>query len=243
MSNLALKNDSLIFFLDETGHEELKDSQVPVFGIGGCAIMACDYKTVIDLPWRTLKDSYFDGAMSELHASSIRQPKNNQIEALNVFFKTQVFSRFASVLKTTTSINFEISYYGLVYQSIVKRMEEIMMPYQHFNSVTLIFESSNRTRKMIESHFGNLTISIDSIEIPIERYFMDKSACEPGLEVADFIVHTSGCQVRNHMQGKTRFRKDFEAVYQSIDKRYVSFIDLGKAEFAASQNVSEPNTT
>ena len=37
----------LVLFVDETGHECFRDPGHPVFGYGGCAVMAMDYHRII----------------------------------------------------------------------------------------------------------------------------------------------------------------------------------------------------
>jgi hypothetical protein len=37
---LLVRPDCLMFFCDDTGHEDFCDPKFPLFGIGGCAIMA-----------------------------------------------------------------------------------------------------------------------------------------------------------------------------------------------------------
>lgn len=39
---LTIGPSDLVFFVDETGHEEFADAAHPVFGYGGCAVMALE---------------------------------------------------------------------------------------------------------------------------------------------------------------------------------------------------------
>ena len=49
--------------------------------------------------------------------------------------------------------------------------------------------------------------------VEVEGCFMPKSSMEPGLEVADMIVHTAGRQRRYQVAGKTGFTTDFKQTY------------------------------
>jgi hypothetical protein len=49
--------------------------------------------------------------------------------------------------------------------------------------------------------------------VEIEGCFMPKGSMEPGLEVADLIVHTAGRQRRHELAGKLGHTKDFQRSY------------------------------
>jgi hypothetical protein len=84
----------LMFFCDDTGHEDFRDRKYPVFGIGGCAIMAGAIEPVLKQPWRAMKTQHFGGPDVALHASELRNPTQPQLDALNRFFREQEFCRF-----------------------------------------------------------------------------------------------------------------------------------------------------
>ena len=95
----------------------------------------------------------------------------------------------------------------------------------------MIFESSQRTDKIIAHFFSNYkfeeTINGTKQAIPIERYRMSKSDIEPGLEVADFIIHSAGTTIRDVQKGKLSKpleRKDFECIFKNVDERLSSFM-------------------
>jgi len=187
--------------------------------------MGSAYDQLIKTPWEKLKANYFGGVNVALHAADMYSITNEQIEALANFFKTQPFSRFAAIMKITTSIIGEITPYQLISGSLSKRIEKISS-YYPFHSIVMIFESSERTDFLAAKHFGSWQFLINGGEIPVYRFRMDKSAREPGLEVADFIIHTSGSQVRDRMAGKRHWRKDFDCIFHNIDQRLVSYIEI-----------------
>src|SRR5439155_9854091 len=47
---LKLPEKSLVVFVDDTGHEALVKGH-PVYGLGGCAVMADDLERVVRRPW------------------------------------------------------------------------------------------------------------------------------------------------------------------------------------------------
>ena len=60
-----LENEPLVF-IDETGHELLKDKKYPILGLGGICVLAKDYNELVKKPWIELKKQYFKG-LNSLH--------------------------------------------------------------------------------------------------------------------------------------------------------------------------------
>jgi hypothetical protein len=71
----------LMFFCDDTGHEDFRDRNYPVFGIGGCGIMAGAIEPVLKQPWRAMKAEHFGGPDVPLHASKLSRPTQSQLDA------------------------------------------------------------------------------------------------------------------------------------------------------------------
>ena len=99
---LQVGSTCLLFFIDETGHENFADPQYPVFGLGGCAITSSSANTVIAQPWRAMKAAYFGGVDVPLHANELCNPTSEQLDALSKFFREQQFARLAVTMSKST---------------------------------------------------------------------------------------------------------------------------------------------
>jgi hypothetical protein len=95
----------LVFFVDDTGHETFADPKYPVFGLGGCAMMASHLDIELRAPWRAMKAESFGGPDVPLHASKLREALPSQIAAIAEFFQKGRFQRFASVVHNTATID------------------------------------------------------------------------------------------------------------------------------------------
>ena len=101
---LLVHPNCLMFFCDDTGHEDFRDRNFPVFGIGGCGIMAGAIEPVLKQPWRAMKAAHFGGPDVPLHASELRHPTQSQLDALNRFFREQEFCRFGVTITPTCKL-------------------------------------------------------------------------------------------------------------------------------------------
>jgi hypothetical protein len=109
-----------------------------------------------------------------------------------------------------------------------------MSAWQPFSSIAIIFEASERADRLIDRAFGELQVSIDGNPVPIECFFIPKSAAEPTWEVADFVVHAIGGQARANLLVQAPPRRDFRSVFDIPDQRLASFMSI------ASVTVNSP---
>jgi len=62
---------------------------------------------------------------------------------------------------------------------------------------------------------------------------------EPGLEVADFVLHVAGSQTRDRLNGRTNWRKDFDSVFHNIDPNLVSAIEIDEVNVNPAESVKD----
>jgi hypothetical protein len=214
--NLLVSPTCLMFFCDETGHEQFADPVFPVFGLGGVAIMAGAIPHVIAAPWKKMKAEHFGGETLPLHASDLRHPSARQLAALTKFFKMQEFGRFAVTMTSAAKVPEHLASHDVISASIKKRWEELatrMNPIP--TEVAFFFEASERTDELIQKYFSPIFVNIEQSAVPVYYGLMDKSSGDPVLEVADFIVHTAGRQAFNWSRGKLGFRRDFQDIFHA----------------------------
>ncbi len=224
----------LLFFVDETGHEEFSDPIYPVFGMGGCAQVAGLCHTFIDEPWSSLYEKHFSSVCRPLHASALRKVTQDQAAALGDFFRFGHFARFAVMTKATTDKPYDLSMMRLVAAALLNQATKIASRFK-FDSIAFIFEHSQRTNSCVAQAFSGYKLHDQfGRDVPVTWNFLPKSAKEPGLEVADFVLHAAGGQVRHRHQGKSGFRKDFETVFRGFPKGMVQYIEVTAAEYETS---------
>jgi hypothetical protein len=204
----------LMFFVDETGHEEFADPQFPIFGMGGCGVLAAAIDQNLRLPWRDMKARHFGGANVPLHASDLRDPSEQQLEALNQFFETNPFGRFAVTMTRKTVLPEQIKPIQAMPGLLRRRWEELTPRFQPFPvEVAFIHEASARGEALLERYFGPSIVTIDGKRVNVHHGIMPKG--DEALEVTDFIVHTAGGQARHGIKPNGRVRRDFEAVFRA----------------------------
>jgi len=141
---LIVQPHCLMFFVDETGDETFADPQYPVFGLGGCALLAAAIEPVLRTPWRNMKALHFGGADLPLHASDLRSPTATQLEALGTFFRNQTFGRFA-VTMTRSDLPSDIEPMRIMPRLVRRRWEELTPRFDPLPvEVAFIHEASDR---------------------------------------------------------------------------------------------------
>jgi hypothetical protein len=179
-------------------------------------------------PWLQLKRQMDVGLATPLHAATTPLTKR-QIALIGNFFRVSSFARIGTGINAKAIVSEGIDIHDLVCKALVNRFLAILS-YSSASSMTFVFESSQRTNPLVERHFQGVQIAEDGRKnIPWKGYFLDKSSCEPGLEVADFITHALGGQVRRELQGTKGYRQDFEAVFQSVPREIASYLHITQA--------------
>lgn len=225
---LNVSDQSLLIFVDDTGHEALAPGH-PIYGLGGCAIMAADLERVIHHPWREVRRQVRGSADTPLHAAALgHPPRREDIEVVAGFFRNQPFARIGATVTVNTTLAGDLAPINAIAGVLKNRIVDIAK-WTPFTEVHVIFEASDRADRRIEAAFGDFRLEENGRPISVECYFMPKAAHDPALEVADFVMHAVGRQVRRRIEGKAGFAPDFEAVFHHQDPRRVSYIEISEA--------------
>jgi hypothetical protein len=223
---LVVPNKCLVVYIDDTGHEKLARKHT-VYGLGGCAVLGRDLDRLILQPWRSVRRVITGSADTPLHASTLHTAVDGLEEAgaiIAQFFKLP-FYRLGAIISKLAILPDDLSVIRIIKEVTELRINEIVGR-TLCREVKNIFESSDRADPLIEEVFQNLEVRRGWKVIPTECYFMSKKAGDPGLEMADFVVHAVGGQMRQNLKHRGRFRLDFQAVFHSVDRKYTSFLEV-----------------
>ena len=187
-TQLVLPVGCLVAFVDDTGHETLVPGH-PVYGLGGCVVMGDDLDRVIRAPWREVRRAVTGSPDTPLHASDFsRWATRENIGAVAGFFRQQLFGRIGAIISINTTLPQEIGQVPTIAKTLQKRLVDIAR-WTAFTELKVIFELSDRADSLIENAFQDFILLENGNPIPVECYFMPKSAGEPALEVADPAGH------------------------------------------------------
>jgi hypothetical protein len=233
IESLILPDRCLAVYVDDTGHEALVPGH-PVYGLGGCAVLGRDLNRLISEPWRNLRKRVTGSPNVQLRAHSFatiakRQHDSDSImEEMAAIFRQQ-FLRFGAIISNKTKLSDEIDPVQTIKAVLQARINHLIQA-NPCREVKVIFESSERANHLIENAFQDFELHRGWKRIPSECYFMPKTAADPALEVADFVMHAVGRQARYKLKGSDGFVRDFSAVFHSVDQRFVSFMAVESVE-------------
>jgi hypothetical protein len=226
---LKLPDKSLVVFVDDTGHEALVEGH-PVYGLGGCAVMADDLDGVVRRPWHEVRRKVTGSADTPLHAASFgRTATDEQIRAVAEFFRAEPFARIEAIVSINSGLTGGMGPVATIAAVLKKRIVDVAK-WTRFQELHVVFESSDRADGLMEEAFGDFRVEENGAQIPVECYFMPKRAADPALEVADFVMHAVGRQARRRVGGRDGFAPDFAAVFHGVDPKLVSFMAVDEVK-------------
>ncbi|MCB1493030.1 MAG: hypothetical protein KDJ77_14740 [Rhodobiaceae bacterium] len=227
-------DDSLLIFVDETGHENFADPGAPFFGLGGCLCSAGSYQNLIELPWKSVEANFVTYQLP-LHAADL-DPKNlscSQLTALGNFFVGNDFGRFATVIKASFENEVGVDTFQLATVSTFDLILQIIRKLGGtFSHIVLISEHSQRLDSQYADYFHRQRFAFqDGSLVPFFHATQSKASGEDypaGLAVADFVAHTAGSMSRSSKGGKRPVvRQDFNTIFQHNLSAHL-FIDAAR---------------
>lgn len=236
---LQLGEDDVVFFIDETGHEFFSDERYPIFGLGGCGMTVKYYAETVRIAWLYMKREFFGlEGDTHFHAADLKPEELTDVHlaALSHFWSKFEFFRIAALATDKSLFDDGMLADEVVYATLKRRILDVLKYSHPFSKLHIMFEASDRLDDRTMRNFSDfkfLDRGEGKMQIPVEKYIMPKTACEPGLEIADFIIHTSGAQTKARFQRKLTQpdRKDFQLVWHSIPNELTSFMEITKGVY------------
>lgn len=153
---LSVWPDCMVFFIDETGHEELAEGH-HVFGMGGCAALARDLDRLIRFPWRRIRKAVTGDEDTPLHATELNSTLTTEQQALiGSFFQDKNFRRVGVASTFKTKLVGEIDLMTVIANALAKRIVEIVR-WSSAPSIAVIFECNDRIAKRLEEVLGPIS--------------------------------------------------------------------------------------
>ena len=223
--SLELPDNCLAVFVDDTGHEALiKDH--PVYGLGGCATLVRDLDRYLRDPWREVRRLVTGSRDTPLHANTFPGiASHDDILTVAKFFRSYPFGRLGTVVSFKTKLADDLSSIPTVAAVLQQRIREIA-GWTDFELGRRRLRILGTGRQLVEAAFQGFGLEKDGEALPVECYFMRKEHAEPGLEVADFIMHAVGRQARQNLKQRGVFVPDFQAVFHTVDRKLTSFMEV-----------------
>ncbi len=240
-NGLGIAGDDLLVFIDETGHESLP-ADAPIFGVGGIIVYGADYEACVAEPWRALKARIGLAADHPLHAATDFSVYRDHLDLLQLFFETGVFVRHAAMVTTSTTSThspFVTATCAGLARNVGRTLARVVRN-SPVARVVYVVEHSERLHSTYQSLVGPSGPTLEArdgqrLTFPHHWAAMRKSSCTPGLEVSDFVLHAAYGHVRARMkQPDGPYRKDFQAVFRSVHREHVEYMEINNAEAVAA---------
>jgi hypothetical protein len=202
--------DTLLVFVDDTGHEAFKGVQ-HYYGLGGCIIRGGADYAWLKKKWLEVRARINRSPDIPLHAADMALKPEN-FAALKEFFLDRSFARIGTASTKACSYPVEM-HTALPVMATVQEFIDWFASLVPCDRVAVVVESSKRADPIFKKHFGELrSESVRQVK-STSYWFMSKSAGEPGLEVADFIVSAVGSQTKRLAAKQNGHAKDFADVF------------------------------
>jgi hypothetical protein len=172
-----------------------------------------------------MKAHHFGGADVPLHAAELRSPSAEQMAALDSFFRTNQFFRFAVIAARYVDLKTEHALLKIICSSVMYRIGDIATVSQP-TQVALIIERSERLERNIVFETSGWTMGNGEVEFKPQTFLLPKSANNPLLEVADFVIHTAGSHIRRRFNGRYEVGRDYEAVFHGVESSLCYYNEL-----------------
>lgn len=236
-THLDIPPDALVVYVDEAGDPLYGNPSNPMFGLGGCAVLGREIEALIKAPWSSVRLAVCGGSTAQLHAAALEHRLTRRNEAvIRHYFDVAPVRRFAVISSNATKYDRLEGLSDPVVQTtahaMLRRIEDLAQ-WTPCNSLIFIFEDNTHLIPRLEAALAGVraTVANAGVAIPISWCHMPKTIGDPGLEVADFIIHTASGYCRSGRDPQGKFAARFSSMFGPVDQRLVSFIEMSSVSY------------
>lgn len=225
----------VVVFVDETGDPSLRDPQNPVFAFGACAALGADLDNSLRLPWREIRRKVTGSADRALHMRTMgRRLDASKIELINQFLDSSSIRRVSVAVTDRTVFDDnglpKSPVMELCLQLTLDTVADLMRGSEPIETISLVFEDSNLIER-IRPHWQALQlVRNDGIKISVNWAALSKEADEPGLDIADFIAHSTAGFIREKRSEDSKFAKRYRAIFPIASPAIAKGLEINAAE-------------
>jgi len=232
---LIIQPNTLVFYVDESGDEQLNNQHHPIFAFGGVATVT-EHHIPIARAWQEMKAATFPQVVGSLHAQ--RHIRDRLAErrrlALLASMAHQQLARFGTVITSSTIVPLD-KVVPVACRTLANRFANVaegmiqLNLWQAPGRVVAVFEHSSRLAQQIEQNLPD-AIKVGEHLVPLEGCFMPKSVANPFLEMADFVASTIGKNVKYQLEcDRTECTDNFQALFRKVGPPLANYIEVTAA--------------
>lgn len=204
--------------MDESGDPRLKDPGNPVFVLGACAALGGEINDTIREPWFRVREAITGSRSNPIHMRiHDRRATSRGLKSVVGFFENSNLRR-ASVAITDRTV-FEdddlpsVPVLEIAFELLLKAFQETLTTVTPIEAVSVIFESGPLALKLKPHWYERMLQRNDGVLLPVAWAMLDKTALEPGLEVADFIAHSTAGFLRANRSVQSKFAARYHSIH------------------------------
>lgn len=233
---LVTFDSDLLVFVDETGEERL-NRKFPIFGVGGVMVFGSQYHREIELPWAEIRKSIGLAPDVPLHAATDFEKYKCCLDSIADLFSSGQFVRHAALVTDQTIHDqdpFTIAAVNGLARNVGRVLARTYLTDQ-INRIVYVIEHSERLQPRFEKAVGSqMTLARSDgkrFTFPQVWALIKKTACEPGLEISDFVMHAAFGHVRTQLRNPRKEpRRDFYSVFRSVPEHYVEYMEVNTSQ-------------
>jgi hypothetical protein len=234
---LVIQRNTLVFYIDDTGDEQLNNQQHPIFALGGVACVT-EHHIPIARAWQIMKTSTFPQVVGPLHAKTHLRDRmtDRRCRAVLAGMAHRQLGRFGAVITSSTIIPLDKVVpvaCGTLFNRIANvtdGMIRLGLWQPVGGQIVTVFEASARLAEHIQLGFAGRTIKAGAFTIPIDGCFMPKSVANPFLEMADFVANTIGKNLKHQIKrSPAECTANFRALFRDVGPPLADYIEVRMA--------------